>query len=108
MQLYLFDKGVKIPDIIRVESLEDVRGDHWTTQERGYFQLGILAYFPALGLAGIVALALLILAVQQPPPRSTAKTKEVEQGGTGQPATRSQLKSEGSDKPQFEAEGRSR
>jgi hypothetical protein len=31
-----------------------------------------------------------------------------EQGGTGQPATRSQSKSEGSDKPQPEAEGRSR
>jgi hypothetical protein len=31
-----------------------------------------------------------------------------EQGGTGQPATRSESKSEGSDKPQPEAEGRSR
>ena len=33
---------------------------------------------------------------------------KVEQAGTGQPATRSQSKSEGSDKPQPEAEGRSR
>lgn len=33
---------------------------------------------------------------------------EAEQAGTGQPATRSQLKSEGSDKPQPESEGRSR
>ncbi len=37
--------------------------------------------------------------------RSESKT---EQGGTGQPATRSQSKPEGSDKPQPEAEGRSR
>jgi hypothetical protein len=36
------------------------------------------------------------------------KKQEAEQAGTGQPATRSQLKSEGSDKPQPEAEGRSR
>jgi hypothetical protein len=34
--------------------------------------------------------------------------KEAEQAGTGQPATRSQSKSEGGDKPQPEAEGRSR
>jgi len=34
--------------------------------------------------------------------------KEAEQDGTGQPATRSQSKSKGSDKPQLEAEGRSR
>ena len=34
--------------------------------------------------------------------------KEVEQAGTGQPATRPEPKSEGSDKPQPEAEGRSR
>jgi hypothetical protein len=34
--------------------------------------------------------------------------KEAEQAGTGQPATRPVLKSEGSDKPQPEAEGRSR
>jgi hypothetical protein len=34
--------------------------------------------------------------------------QEAEQAGTGQPATRSQSKSEGSDKPQPEAEGRSR
>jgi hypothetical protein len=34
--------------------------------------------------------------------------KEIEQGGTGQPATRPESKSEGSDKPQPEAEGRSR
>jgi hypothetical protein len=33
---------------------------------------------------------------------------EAEQAGTGQPATRSQSKSEGNDKPQPEAEGRSR
>lgn len=37
-----------------------------------------------------------------PPNRST------EQGGTGQPATAPQLKSEGIDKPQLESEGRSR
>lgn len=36
-----------------------------------------------------------------------AETKPAEQDGTGQPATRSQSKSEGSDKPQPEAEGRS-
>jgi hypothetical protein len=36
------------------------------------------------------------------------KNHEAEQDGTGQPATRSQSKSEGSDKPQPEAEGRSR
>ena len=34
--------------------------------------------------------------------------KEAEQAGTGQPATRSQSKSEGSEKPQPDAEGRSR
>ena len=40
---------------------------------------------------------------------STRATKDsAEQAGTGQPATRSQSKSEGSDKPQPEAEGRSR
>ena len=33
---------------------------------------------------------------------------EAEQAGTGQPATRPESKSEGSDKPQPEAEGRSR
>jgi hypothetical protein len=33
---------------------------------------------------------------------------QAEQGGAGQPATRSESKSEGSDKPQTEAEGRSR
>ena len=36
------------------------------------------------------------------------ETNNSEQAGTGQPATRSQSKSEGSDKPQPEAEGRSR
>jgi hypothetical protein len=35
-------------------------------------------------------------------------SKEAEQAGTGQPATRSESKSEGSDKPQPESEGRSR
>ena len=35
-------------------------------------------------------------------------TKEGEQAGAGQPATRPESKSEGSDKPQPEAEGRSR
>jgi hypothetical protein len=34
--------------------------------------------------------------------------KQGEQAGTGQPATRSELESEGSDKPQPESEGRSR
>jgi hypothetical protein len=34
--------------------------------------------------------------------------EEAEQAGTGQPATRTQLKPEGGDKPQPEAEGRSR
>jgi biopolymer transport protein ExbD len=38
---------------------------------------------------------------------ATEKIPE-EQGGTGQPATRSESKSEGSDKPQPESEGRSR
>jgi hypothetical protein len=37
-----------------------------------------------------------------------AEKTQAEQAGTGQPATRSQSKSEGSDKPQPEAEGRSR
>jgi len=41
-------------------------------------------------------------------PTIITKRKEAEQGGTGQPATRTQSKSEGSDKPQPEAEGRSR
>jgi hypothetical protein len=36
------------------------------------------------------------------------KKQKAEQAGTGQPATRSQSRSEGSDKPQPEAEGRSR
>ena len=36
------------------------------------------------------------------------KEQEAEQGGAGQPATRPESKSEGSDKPQPEAEGRSR
>ena len=36
------------------------------------------------------------------------RTKNAEQGGTGQPATRSESKSEGNLKPQPEAEGRSR
>jgi hypothetical protein len=36
------------------------------------------------------------------------KKPNAEQAGTGQPATRSQSKSEGGDKPQREAEGRSR
>jgi hypothetical protein len=40
--------------------------------------------------------------------RVPSKRKKAEQAGTGQPATRSQSKSEGSDKPQPEAEGRSR
>jgi hypothetical protein len=39
---------------------------------------------------------------------SRFKTPGGEQGGTGQPATRPESKSEGSDKPQPEAEGRSR
>jgi hypothetical protein len=39
---------------------------------------------------------------------SKLRKENSEQAGTGQPATRSQLKSEGSDKPQPEAEGRSR
>ncbi len=34
--------------------------------------------------------------------------EDAEQAGTGQPATRSELESEGSDKPQPESEGRSR
>jgi hypothetical protein len=39
---------------------------------------------------------------------SNPTKQEGEQGGTGQPATRSQSKSEGSQKPQPESEGRSR
>ena len=38
----------------------------------------------------------------------TPNKNETEQGGTGQPATRPKSDSEGSDKPQPEAEGRSR
>ena len=38
----------------------------------------------------------------------TTRIEEAEQGGTEQPATRTQSKSEGGDKPQPEAEGRSR
>jgi hypothetical protein len=42
-------------------------------------------------------------------PNVAAKlTNQAEQGGTGQPATRPELKPEGGDKPQPEAEGRSR
>lgn len=40
--------------------------------------------------------------------RDLIPNKEREQGGTGQPATRSQSKSEGSDMPQPKSEGRSR
>ncbi len=40
--------------------------------------------------------------------RSVKISKEGEQSGTGQPATRTESKSEGSDKPQPEGEGRSR
>jgi broad specificity phosphatase PhoE len=47
------------------------------------------------------------LDVSKVPLKPLPETKG-EQGGTGQPATRSQSKSEGSDKPQPEAEGRSR
>jgi hypothetical protein len=36
------------------------------------------------------------------------KQKQAEQGGAGQPATRSEPDSEGGDKPQSEPEGRSR
>ena len=36
------------------------------------------------------------------------KSRQAEQGGTGQPATRSVFESEASDKPQSESEGRSR
>jgi len=39
---------------------------------------------------------------------SRSETKTGEQGGTGQPATRSESDSEGGDKPQSESEGRSR
>jgi hypothetical protein len=41
-------------------------------------------------------------------PSEPQQNKEGEQGGTGQTATRLQSKSEGSDNPQPEAEGRSR
>jgi len=41
-------------------------------------------------------------------PDSIHQQPEAEQGGTGQPATRPESKSEGGDKPQPEAEGRSR
>jgi hypothetical protein len=40
--------------------------------------------------------------------KNEEKKKEAEQGGTGQPATRPESKSEGSDKPQPESEGRPR
>lgn len=40
--------------------------------------------------------------------RAAAKKKDAQQGGSGQPATRPESKSEGNDKPQPEAEGRSR
>lgn len=40
--------------------------------------------------------------------KTTWKEWKAEQAGAGQPATRPELKSEGSDKPQPEAEGRSR
>ncbi len=39
---------------------------------------------------------------------NTLKIPKIEQAGTGQPATRPESKSEGGDKPQPEAEGRSR
>jgi len=41
-------------------------------------------------------------------PEVMKAASEQQQAGTGQPATRSESKSEGSDKPQHEAEGRSR
>jgi len=41
-------------------------------------------------------------------PINSFRKEDAEQAGTGQPATRSQSKSEGSDKPQPESEGRSR
>ena len=41
-------------------------------------------------------------------PQSDTSKTQAEQGGTGQPANRSQSRSEGNDKPQPEAEGRSR
>jgi hypothetical protein len=42
------------------------------------------------------------------PEHSWIENSKAEQAGTGQPATRSQSKSEAGDKPQSEAEGRSR
>lgn len=42
------------------------------------------------------------------PPTNTPMKKPAEQGGTGQPASRPESKSEGGDKPQLEAEGRTR
>jgi hypothetical protein len=39
---------------------------------------------------------------------ANSENREAEQGGTGQPATRPESKSEGGDKPQPESEGRSR
>jgi len=83
MQLYLFNHGVEIPDSVRIESTADVRGDHWTVQDTGFLQLAILAYFPALGLAGIAAVALSILVIQQPATSSNTTNKKVEQGGDG-------------------------
>lgn len=46
--------------------------------------------------------------IDPPPLNGTDQTRAEQQGGAGQPATRSQSKSVGSDTPQPEAEGRSR
>ncbi len=48
------------------------------------------------------------VSVQHPDSSYSLNGRIVEQAGTGQPATRPESKSEGGDKPQPEAEGRSR
>ena len=67
MQLLLFDSGVEIPDEVRIESTADVRGNYWSVQDKGFLRYGILAYIPALALAGISAAALLVLVSTKPP-----------------------------------------
>jgi hypothetical protein len=53
-----------------------------------------------------IALSFFFLLIEQG--RDNSNQKNAEQAGSGQPATRPESKSEGSDKPQPEAEGRSR
>jgi len=76
------------------------------TANRGpesYFEIEFPDWEEAVSSARLLAKL-----VEVPDDRLTINKKTAEQAGTGQPATRSQSKSEGNDKLQPEAEGRSR